>query len=311
MPLDKPLRFAWRATRNIGCLIPFVRHIIFPRDRLAVHFGRGDAEYAWSVFARHLRQLRGFGFRGAESILEVGPGRNLGTPLLWWAYCGISGGDRVGVVCWDVFKNAMPETGDFWGNLARELSDTPHTEESGLSESELNQVLLRLRAVATGCVIPRITYRVEPLAEFEDAMASICRKFDLIYSQAAIEHIWHIEAFWDAMGRLTAPGGWHSHRIDLADHGRRDSNYLEMLEWSRPAYWLTMRFIPGATNRWRASQHLKKLEELGMKIFLARRELRDTMPIPRDRLCVEFRKLSEEELRTVSLDAVAVRPGEK
>ncbi|MBZ0169674.1 hypothetical protein MELA_01143 [Candidatus Methylomirabilis lanthanidiphila] len=311
MPVNKAIRFAWRATRNVLCLVPVARQILFPRDRLAARFGRGDAEYAWSVFARHFTRLRDAGFSGAELMLEVGPGRNLGTALLWWAYCGARRDDHVGVVCWDVFKNGIPETRDFWGNLAQELLDAPHTEGSGLQESELDQVLARLREVATGRLIPRITYRVEPLTEFEDAMAANGVQFDLIYSQAAIEHIWRIEAFWDAMGRLTAPGGWHSHRIDLADHGRRDTNYIAMLEWSSPVYWLTMRFIPGATNRWRAHQHLSKLEGLGMEILVARRELRERPPIPRSRLSGEFRSLPEQELRAASLDVVAMAPFDK
>ena len=109
------------------------------------------------------------------------------------------------------------------------------------------------------------------------------------------------------MVRLTDESGWHSHRIDLADHGGRESNYIEMLEWSRCGYWLTMRFIPGAINRWRAGHHLSKLESLGMKIIDVRREMREHLPIPLSKVASEFRNLSEDELRTTAVDLVGVK----
>ncbi|MEN8131638.1 MAG: hypothetical protein ABFS45_15885 [Pseudomonadota bacterium] len=106
------------------------------------------------------------------------------------------------------------------------------------------------------------------------------------------------------MASLTKPGGWHRHRIDLAEPGRRETNYIEILEWSRLGYWLTMRFIPGATNRWRASHHLNKLKSLGLEIVQARREMRDRLPIPLSWVSDEFSKLGEKELRTTALDAM-------
>lgn len=280
------------------------RGMLFPQDRLAARFGRGDVDYAWRVFHHHSNMLENTGFSSAERILEVGPGRNLGSSLLWWAYSEAKSGNAVAVVCWDVFKNANPETSGYWASLASELLEAQSAEEQA---AELNQVRARLREVAQGRRQPQITYRVEPLQVLEDVMTVTRTQFDLIYSQAAIEHIWHIDTFWEAMVRLTRQGGWHSHRIDLADHGRRETNYIEMLEWSRSGYWLTMRFIPGATNRWRASHHLNKLESLGLEIVEARREERDRLPIPLNQVSGEFRTLGEEELRTTTVDVVAIK----
>ena len=79
-----------------------------------------------------------------------------------------------------------------------------------------------------------------------------------------------------------------------------------MLEWSRVGYWLTMRFIPGATNRWRACHHLDKLNSLGMHFLKVQRNKREQLPIPLSRISAEYRELGEEELRTTSLDVVAV-----
>lgn len=80
--LEKIYRFAWRTAINTVCLLPIGRAWLFPQSKLSTHFGRGDVEYAWQVFLRHYRQLHEHGFVGARRIMEVGPGRNLGTALL-------------------------------------------------------------------------------------------------------------------------------------------------------------------------------------------------------------------------------------
>ena len=97
--------------------------MLFPQDSLAVAFGRGDAEYAWRVIQHHFNLLRATGFSSAERFLEVGPGRNLGTSLLWWVYFKAQNEKDVEIVCWDVFRNAPPEESDYWKRLASELVD--------------------------------------------------------------------------------------------------------------------------------------------------------------------------------------------
>ena len=107
------------------------------------------------------------------------------------------------------------------------------------------------------------------------------------------------------MGRLTRPGGWHSHCIDLADHGRREANYLDMLQYSPVVWWLTMRYSPVALNRWRACHHLQMLKALGFNILYEVRELRESLPVPLHQLSRRYRGLNDEELRTTRLDVVA------
>lgn len=80
-----------------------------------------------------------------------------------------------------------------------------------------------------------------------------------------------------------------------------------MLEWSRLGYWLTMRYVPGALNRWRAAHHLTMLESHGMKLLDVRWEMRDSLPIKISRVSGEFRTLGEEDLRTTAIDVVAMR----
>jgi len=297
--LEKCYRFWWRVGRNLTCLLPVGRNFLYPAEELASRFGLGDAKYAWNVFNSHREHLERFGFNRAKRLLEVGPGRNLGTALLWWCYLSGRVVDPIEIVCWDVFKNAAPEKEGFWKSLSKELMEASQLEIGDKKDSLI--ILQALQSVASGELIPDIKYDVMPLQKFRKNRGM----FDLVYSQAAIEHIWFIDDFWDSMAVLTMPDGWCSHRIDLADHGRRETNYIEFLQWSGLAYWVTQRFTPGALNRWRASHHLRKLKILGFQILQEGAELRDLIPIDRRLLARPFSSLEEKDLKTTGLDLVA------
>ena len=303
--MQKVTRFCWRAGRNLLCSAPWGRSLLFPAQSLASHFGRGDADYALGVFLHHHEQLTAAGFPGATRILEVGPGRNLGTSLLMWALNQSRTGKEVTVYLWDVFRNMVVDT-DTLAEAARVLLESPKLQVvvKALPDNEIEPILAR---IAQGAIQPDIRYYVKTLPAL--MAAGNAKNLALVYSHAAIEHIWHIEEFWRAIIRLTRPGGWHSHRIDLADHGRRNTNYIEMLEWSSLGYWLTMRFVPGAINRWRASVHLDFLTGNGLRILSSKLETRDELPIPRARINKRFQFLSGLDLRTTAVDVVGIKAG--
>jgi hypothetical protein len=129
---EKTYRFVWRAIRNAVCYFDAGRAWLYPQAVLSSRFGRGDAEYAWRVFLSHYRQLHENGFAGARRVLEVGPGRNLGTALLWWCCLSARQEEPVEIVCWDVFKNAAPEAPEFWSALADELMGQARTADDDL-----------------------------------------------------------------------------------------------------------------------------------------------------------------------------------
>lgn len=301
--IGKALRFGWRAARNLLCITTWGKSFLFPSQALAIRFGRSDADYAIRVFLHHYQQLSTSGFRVADKVMEVGPGRNVGTSLLMWALNHSRSGREVTVVLWDVFPNMVVDA-DALREAARALLDSPAFCDAleVLSGDRVDQAL---GMVARGDLLPDIRYRVQPLSEL--IAAGEAKEITLLYSHAAIEHIWHVADFWRAIIDMTKPGAWHSHRIDLADHGRRETNYIEMLEWSPLGYWLTMRFIPGATNRWRASVHLDFLVRAGLKIVSTKRETRDALPIPPTRIDSRFRSLDELDLRTTAVDVVAIK----
>ncbi len=300
---DKAVRFAWRISRNLLCIIPWGQRLLFPSQALADRFGRGDADYAISVFLHHYRQLSAAGFQAVDKIMEVGPGRNLGTSLLMWVLNHSRSGNAVTVILWDVFPNMVVDA-DTLSEAAQALLDSPafHDLLATLPDDHMDQIL---GMIARREIRPDVRYRVQSLPKL--IVAGEANDVALVYSQAAIEHIWHVVEFWRAIIGLTRPGGWHSHRIDLADHGRRETNYIEMLEWSPIGYWLTMRFVPGAINRWRASMHLEFLVEGGLNILSTNRKTQDTLPIPLSRIDRIFRSMDEFDLRTTALDLVGVK----
>lgn len=293
----KPLRFAWRFARNLVCLLPAGRRRLFPPRRLAQHFGPGDARYAWEVFDHHRIPLQRVGFQGFDHMLEVGPGQNLGSGLLWWAWAVGAGNGAARVLLWDVHPNAETPSGKSWVALAWELL----TASQGTSPAPITEVLLH---VAEGRTQPQVEYLVAPMEDLLRRLES-CPRFDLVVSHAALEHVWDIGRLWPRLAALTAPRGWHSHRIDLADHGRREDHFLEMLEWSPAAWWLTMRFIPGALNRWRAVDHRAALAAAGLVPIEETPARRAALPVPREKLSRSFRVLEEAELLTTSLDIIA------
>jgi hypothetical protein len=300
--VEKWLRFTWRMSRNLACMLPGGVRLLFPPEALAQRFGRGDAEYAVTVYLHHARQLASAGFLGAARILETGPGRNLGSALLWWCRARAEGRVQASVFLWDVHANAHPGTPGYWQELAQTLLPVARlatASDHALTASQLDS----LHEVAQGTLRPEINYLVCPIEDLAVRLAG--QHFDLLLSHAALEHVWRMEDYWRIACALGEPGAWQSHRIDLADHGRRQGNYLEMCEWSPLTWWLTMRFVPGAINRWRASQHRSALEASGYRIMHEARELRPALPIALAALALPFRRLPEDELRTTAVDLVA------
>lgn len=259
-------------------------------EALALSFGPGDASYAWRLFERHSSRLieLGFDFR-VSRILEVGPGRNLGSALLWWAACG---GRDVAVTLWDTFPN-MKFGPDLVRTCARSL-----LENAPPDDADAKRRSAPLEDLATGGIQPAIDYVVCDQPSFGARQQA---PYDLVLSHSCLEHVWDPTATLAMLADLTAADGWQSNQIDLMDHGSRETNFLEMLEWSDLAYWLTMRFVPGAVNRWRAQQFIDCQAALGVEIVATDRRIQERLPADRRHLARRYRRLDDRELLTTEL----------
>jgi hypothetical protein len=278
------------------------RALLFPADKLSTDFGLGDADYAWKVFEEGARRLIAQGFHTATDVLEVGPGRNLGTALLWWATCQARASPEDGqvkMVLWDVYPNAANVLSRQSGLAGQLITRMPAGSSLPTTALEL------LHGVRTGAIVPPLQYIVCSRRELVDVVRE--RRFGLIYSQAALEHVWSIGDTWELLCTLTSNRGWHYHTIDLADHGRRETDPYEMLEWSDSAYWLMGRFTPGAVNRWRASDHAAQMESMGLQILSLDRQESEVPLGNVRRFAARFQLRDPRDLKTTMIRVVARR----
>jgi SAM-dependent methyltransferase len=293
--LLRSMRLLNRILRNALALTP-ARGVIWPPTALATHFGPNDTFYGAGVFADQIGYASANG-RDLKptAVLEIGPGRNPYTGLLWNAVSGAT------VTLWDVFPN-MDLGADAWPRLANELLEDAKAFDR-LSPDCKPLAREGLLAIAEGRREADVRYVVGAIAGLDDPNA----RFDLIYSHSALEHVWNVLRLWADLLTLTKPGGLHVHQIDLSDHGRSE-NFLEMCEYSELEWWLSQRFTPGALNRWRMSDYVTAVETIGFDICAITPLRRKALPTPRARLAKRFRSLPEEDLLTNAMWLMLHRP---
>lgn len=197
------------------------------------------------------------GFSPAElrdkSILELGPGDNLGVALRFLAAGAGS------VVCLDRFysKRSIEHEIEIYKALRASLS-------SAAEKQRFDQVV---------CLDSNIRLNPEKLQtiygssleELADQLVQDYKSFDLILSCAVLEEIYDPGPAFVAMDRLLASGGMFVHKIDLGDYGMfRDQGMhpLTFLTISEAIY-KRMASDSGLPNRKRLSYYIEKMKELG------------------------------------------------
>ena len=85
---------------------------------------------------------------------------------------------------------------------------------------------------------------------------------DMVFSLAALEHVNRPQAVIDNIFRMTRPGGWCLHAIDLRDH-RDFDRPLDFLKMDEASYRAAR---PNGENRWRASDFLEAFSTAGFEI---------------------------------------------
>jgi SAM-dependent methyltransferase len=168
-----------------------------------------DVSYALQLGKGHLEILAYYGQRlEGLRVLELGPGTNLAPQLVM-----ASSGARVSVtdrflVPWDndyhpAFYRAFRAA---WNAplpaVDRVLDDGAHSSQ----------------------VISSFACPAENLADV------LPGTFDLVISNAVLEHVYSLPAVCHEMARVTAPGGMNMHQIDFRDHydGVRQLDFLIM-----------------------------------------------------------------------------------
>jgi SAM-dependent methyltransferase len=155
-----------------------------------------DVNYALQLSKGHLGLVSYYGQRlEGLRVLELGPGANLAPQLVM-----ASSGARVSVA--DRFL--VPWDNDYHPALYRAFRAAWNAPLPAV-----DQVL------NDGAHSPAISSFASPAENLADILPAA---FDLVISNAVLEHVYSMPAVCREMGRVTAPGGLNMHQIDFRDH---------------------------------------------------------------------------------------------
>jgi SAM-dependent methyltransferase len=144
------------------------------------------------------------------------------------------------------------------------------------------------------------------LASFP-ALPEVDGAYDLIVSNATLEHVDDVGGLFAALARLAAPGARMVHHVDGQTHMRwiKDVDPLNILRYSDATYDRLLDF-PGAPNRLRAEHYLQAARASGWAEATVVPDVRaDAEYLERTRLARRFRDAATLDLLTFTLVATS------
>jgi len=302
---------------NAATFVPGVAAIPSVRRRIVNRaIGTGgtiSGRYCYSVWLRHLVHAANSGLQTRPYVVaELGPGDSLGTGIA----ALLSGAEQYFALDVVAHANADRNLGilDELVALFSAQADIPGDREfpgmyPKLGDYRFPSAILGRERIAAALQLDRIT-RIRHSLTNTAAPGSMVQyrapwlgssviqpgAIDMIFSQAALEHIDELEQAYHGMWLWLAPNGFISHEIDFSSHGWAD-------QWD--GHWahsdLKWKLIRGrdawSINREPESTHLKILEREGFRIVCHERG-RAQPSITRARLAARFRGATAEDLRT-------------
>lgn len=206
-----------------------------------------DVDYTLSSSRTSLELLRRLGSLRGKSLLEIGPGHNFGTVMLFSAY-----GARPMIL--DRFLPAWQEPYHtlFYTQLRDTLARLPDVDVAAID------ALVQ----AHGYPKDVITCYESPLEDAPIAKNSI----DITISNAVMEHVFDADRAFAKMYRITRPGGCGLHQVDCRDH-RDFSRPLEYLTLEDGVYRdLFETSHAECGNRLRPAEYLAKMKRAGFHV---------------------------------------------
>lgn len=157
----------------------------------------------------------------------------------------------------------------------------------------LDRVLLGRGYLAEALRSPALTHTVCPIDEY-----AADNLFDVIHSNAVVEHLLDYDKAVGALARLTAPGGLHVHKVDFIDHDAYN------LATPTPTAHIEFLFVQGdgpvgTTNRLRLTQVVEMFERHGLRYVRTTELSRCAFPAEvHGRLAPDFKDLQSDDLDT-------------
>ena len=198
------------------------------------------ADYATNRFENYTRlaNLTPASLRGMR-VLEVGPGDNLGAAFLFAAYGA--------TVCTADAYYVHREANDDLATASLLLKRRLHQTDDLSAEDVLGGI--------------KTHYRL-PLEHAAEILPQ--SSFDLVVSNAVLEHVYDLDLALASIDALLVPGGLHVHIVDLRDHGvftpfLHELTFLGVGDTT----WRLMNGRLGLPNRRRISAYQETLVRLG------------------------------------------------
>jgi hypothetical protein len=262
--------------------------------------GTDSAAYCYSVFLRHLvltRQVHSWDVPVPRRVAEIGPGDSIGVGLAALVagaeeYVGLDVVNHAhlernlavfdGVVGLFAQRAPIPEFTETRPKLAS--YEFPHDllPDSWLAHAMAPERLRAIReAITNPSPIIRYTVPWDSPRAIEDGT------IDLLWSQAALEHVNDLQLTYDAIDRWLAPSGISSNQIDFRSHGLHD-------RWNghwafSPSRWrIVVGDRPFLLNRAQCSEHLALINQRFRVLRFDRTE--DRTGLPREQLQPPFNR---------------------
>lgn len=287
---------AYKILKNLRYRLPLRR----PTTAGGIKHGGMDQAaalaYVRDIFGKIDEAVRQTGGWAGRNVLEIGPGDSLGCGLLAIAkgaekYCAI---DRFSV-------RFDPESERrIFLDLIGDLSD----DERGRVDAMID-------------ILPN-GYRADPdRFEYFDAtgIEESCdlfpeATFDVVFSNAVLEHVADVPASLTAIRALMRPGGVMFHDVDLRSHQRIEKHPMQILEYPN-WLWRAMSSHSGEPNRVRLPEYLRIVRELGFAdVHIDVRQRFDPALIDRvrPRLARLFRAIADQDLSVAVFQLEASLP---
>lgn len=284
--MNNAIQIPIEIAKNLLMAIPTVRRVrekvSRKRSEILENFNR-----PFQVSQDLLQRLDGkFDFKG-KTVLEIGPGNSLCMGLFFLSM----GAKKVYIV--DRFKHLFWDKKDilFHRTFVSEIvsKDFPF---QGVIEKAMT---MEDRGITLNPNL--IEYRIGDVARLP--LENSC--VDFAFSNAVLEHVHQPEQVINELARVTRPGGWGSHEIDLRDHFFK-ATPLRLLGYSDALWNLMTSYRPGYANRLRFSDYIKLFEKHSFNVIKLTytRELENDQ-LPKDlKLNRKFRNYSPEELKILA-----------
>lgn len=215
-----------------------------PGDAIEAH------RYAFAVYDNWTRHLRDYLQRDLDlddrHVLEIGPGPDLGTGLLW-LHAGAASYTAV---------DAHALVGKRQAKLHRQIA----AAIAGQDVAALEKLHEALERFEDGDEDGRLHYRVIPGFDLSKLAP---RQYDLIVSHSAFEHITDVGKSFRDLDAITTDRAHLVTEIDLQTHTRwiRDADPLNIYRYSKGLY--RSFHFSGIPNRVRPDEYLEHLEHAG------------------------------------------------